>query len=443
MAITATFAADFSQFVASTKNAEVALVKLDGQGVKLGTTFERTQSNSDRFRTSLQSFDGVMASLGVNIGTEVRALGELSEAAGKSAADLGLIATAGLAAGAALGGWKIGRLIADFFELDKAIGGATAKLLGWGDVSAEVAGAQQDVVTRAIERGASATISYTEALQFNTDWLAKRRSALSADEAAQKTNAEELKKLVAEEERWALIMAELNSAGGHWSETLEGINGQVVEAVKFYLEAGVAQGTLATAYALTTTQVKAIASALADQLAAAKSLDEFHKVASERQKEIQAAMLKATNDQVVADFNLQQQKKASDAAFLAGALADAQAQDVVNLSLGRAASAAGQTAASINGLTASYWAAVDAAAALAGIPSIGTRPPSIDDPDWPRGGGGTSPFGGAPHPLRLGSGLGTGTSVVNNFQVNGTAQDVARQISDKVTRTLMQSTVLN
>jgi hypothetical protein len=443
MAITATFAADFTQFVASTKNAEDSLARMEGQGVKLGTTLERTQSNSDRFRTSLQSFDGVLASLGVNIGTEVRALGELGEAAGKSAGDLGLIATAGLAAGAAMAGWKLGRLAAEWLGLDEAIGNATAKLLGWGDVAGEVAGAQQDVVTRAIERGAAATISYSDALAFNNEWLKKRRGTLEEDEKAQKANADELKKLIAEEERWALIMAELNSAGGHWSETLEGINGQVVEAVKFYLEAGVAQGTLATAYGLTATQVKAISSALADQLAAAKSLDEFHKVASDRQKEIQAATLKATNDQVVADFNLQQQKKASDAAFLAGALADAQAQDVVNLSMGRAAAAAGAAAGSINALTNSYWAAVDAAAALSGIPSIGTRPPSIDDPDWPRGGGGTSPFGGAPHPLRLGTSMGGGASVVNNFQVNGTAADVARKIADQVTRSVMQSTKLS
>jgi hypothetical protein len=433
MAITATFAADFSQFVASTKNAEVALVKLDGQGVKLGTTLERTQSNSDRFRTSLQSFDGVLASLGVNIGTEVRALGELGEAAGKSAGDLGLIATAGLAAGAAMAGWKLGRFAAEWLGLDEKIAGATARLMDWGDLSAQVVGAQQDVVTRAIERGAAATISYSDALAFNNEWLKKRRGALEEDEKAQKANAEEQKKLNIEAERWALIMAELNSAGGHWSETLEGINGQVVEAVKFYLEAGVAQGTLATAYGLTATQVKAISSALADQLAAAKSLDEFHKVASDRQKEIQAAMLKATNDQVVADFNLQQQKKASDAAFLAGALADAQAQDVVNMSLGRAAQAAGATAASINGLTSSYWAAVDAAAALSGIPSIGQRPPSIDDPNWNRGGGFS---GGGLHPLSGLHPLANSTSVVNNFQVNGTAADVAKKVAAEILRTM-------
>jgi hypothetical protein len=305
--------------------------------------------------------------------------------------------------------------------------------MDWGDLSAQVVGAQQDVVTRAIERGAAATISYSDALAFNNEWLKKRRGALVDDAAAQKENEEEQKRLNAEAERWALIMAELDSAGGHWSETLEGINGQVVEAVKFYLEAGVAQGTLATAYGLTATQVKAISSALADQLAAAKILDDFHKVASDRQKEIQAAMLKATNDQVVADFELQQQKKASDAAFLAGALADAQAQDAVNLSMGRAAASAGAAVGAVNALTNSYWAAVDAAAALSGIPSIGQRPPSIDDPDWPRGGGFS---GGGLHPLTGLHPLANSTSIVNNFQVNGTAADVAKKVAAEILRTM-------
>jgi ribosomal silencing factor RsfS len=435
MAITATFAADFNQFVASTKTAEVALVKLEGQGAKLGTTFTTTQSNSDRFRTSLQSFDGVMASLGVNIGTEVRALGELGTAASQTATELGLISTLGLAAGAAIAGWKIGKQIDEWTGLSESIARGTAALMGWGDVAEQTMGAQWDTITRAVKLGAAATISYSDAVIFLTGKQKEQTDAMSKAGEVQRQHASEMKKIADEQARWALIMAELNSAGGHWSETLEQINGEVVEAVKFYLEAGVAQGTLATAYGLTAVQVKAISSALADQLAAEKILDDFHKVASERQKEIQTAILKATNDQVVADFNLQQQKKASDAAFLAGALADAQAQDAVNLSLGRAAQAAGATAGSINALTGSYWAAVDAAAALSGIPSIGHRAPSLEDPGFASPGFGS----GGLHPLTGLHPLSNSSSIVNNFQVNGTAEDVARKVSAEIMRTIMAS----
>ena len=64
---------------------------------------------------------------------------DIGEAAGKSAAEVGKLATAGFAFGAATAGWKVGRLIAEFFDLDTKIGNATAKLMGWGDVSGKSA----------------------------------------------------------------------------------------------------------------------------------------------------------------------------------------------------------------------------------------------------------------------------------------------------------------
>jgi hypothetical protein len=81
-----------------------------------------------------------------------------------------------------------------------------------------------------------------------TAQLAEAKKAIAAEEAALKPFNE--------------AMAEMASVGGQWSKTLDTINGEVVEAVKYYLEAGVAQGKLATAYALTDTQVKAIAASL-------------------------------------------------------------------------------------------------------------------------------------------------------------------------------------
>jgi hypothetical protein len=59
-------------------------------------------------------------------------------------------------------------------------------------------------------------------------------------------------------------MVELDSAGKGWQGTLNTINGDVVEAVKWYLEAGVSQRALATAFGLTDVQVKAIDSSMKD-----------------------------------------------------------------------------------------------------------------------------------------------------------------------------------
>jgi hypothetical protein len=104
---------------------------------------------TNNLRTALGQFDGVLASLGVNIGPEIRSLSELGDASGKTASQLGLIGTAGLVVGAGIAGWKIGRAVADFFDLDKVIGNATAKLLGFGDAAGEVAAAKADILAKA------------------------------------------------------------------------------------------------------------------------------------------------------------------------------------------------------------------------------------------------------------------------------------------------------
>ncbi len=81
-----------------------------------------------------------------------------------------------------------------------------------------------------------------------TDGLTHEKEIIAQLEA-------ETKKLIAEEE-------ELASAGDGWKGTLDGINGAVAEAVKWYLQAGVSQATLADQFGLTATQVKALASEL-------------------------------------------------------------------------------------------------------------------------------------------------------------------------------------
>lgn len=94
----------------------------------------------------LMKFDGILASMGINLSGPIRAIGELGDMAGKTVGQIGMIGTAGAALGAAYGGWQVGRMISDFFGLDKAIGNATAKLMGWGDVAGEEAAAGADAL---------------------------------------------------------------------------------------------------------------------------------------------------------------------------------------------------------------------------------------------------------------------------------------------------------
>jgi hypothetical protein len=70
--------------------------------------------------------------------------------------------------------------------------------------------------------------------------------------------------------KWSEAMVELNAAGQGWQGTLATIDGTVVEAIRYYLEAGVAQDKLATAYGLTAVQVQSVAAAMKDENAALK-----------------------------------------------------------------------------------------------------------------------------------------------------------------------------
>jgi hypothetical protein len=62
--------------------------------------------------------------------------------------------------------------------------------------------------------------------------------------------------------KFSEAMTELNSATGGFGHLVASVSGDVAEAVKFYLKAGVSQEALATAYGLTKTQVKALADSL-------------------------------------------------------------------------------------------------------------------------------------------------------------------------------------
>lgn len=117
--------------------------------IKLAEATKRVEAPTASATSVFRQFDGVLASLGIHIAPQVKAIEDIAGAAGKSASAIGVLGTAGLTFGAAVGGWKIGRLIAEFFELDSKIAGATARLMGWGDLAAETAAAKTDTLARA------------------------------------------------------------------------------------------------------------------------------------------------------------------------------------------------------------------------------------------------------------------------------------------------------
>lgn len=152
MAIKGKFEADFSDVNKGATEAEKNLASMATGADKAAASLSKVGNAStdiNRLQGSLDAFDKTLGSAGVNIGSEVRALGELGSAAGKTAAELGAISTAGLALGAGIAGWNIGRAISEFFNLDAIIGKAATSLLGFEDLAAAEAGAGLDVLARA------------------------------------------------------------------------------------------------------------------------------------------------------------------------------------------------------------------------------------------------------------------------------------------------------
>jgi len=154
------FEADFHEWRDEVDSSLVKLKAFEG-----GT--KTVNDSLSRLQTSLSGFDSVLSSLGFRFGTAIRGLEEISTAAGKSARELGAVTTAGLGFGALMAGIDFGRWVAGLAGTDKIIGDVTAKLLGFGDVAGQVAGANADILARASENAGRAITDLNEAMTIN------------------------------------------------------------------------------------------------------------------------------------------------------------------------------------------------------------------------------------------------------------------------------------
>lgn len=211
MAITAEFTSDFSDFVRGTKQAETELDKLEKKSSVFGTAWDsalkevkfdeliskplkRGQTDAENFAHALdqaggrimdlgaaagtaapkastlggelKEWDKALAAVGIHIGPQIRAIGEMEQAAGKTATALGLLSKALLFKEAFQQGWGVGRAIAELTGSDKIIGDATAKLLGLGD-EAQRAGARADILARATVNAKREITDISEAIRIN------------------------------------------------------------------------------------------------------------------------------------------------------------------------------------------------------------------------------------------------------------------------------------
>lgn len=284
--ISSKFVADFSQWKSAVAAAQTDLAKLGASAdTAAGQVTKLTDATAGRFAVTaadlkaagvatqgwsqeIKQFDGVLSAVGINLGAQTKAIGDLEAAAAKSSGSLGLMGEAGLVAGAALAGWQLGRWIADVFDLDQKIAGLTGSL---DALKAQELGARQDTINKAIRDGAAATITYTDAIKFNNQahedaQLVAGASANAAGEAG-RAYAAWYKELRGVRERGDLPALTQDLASHDFKlETLSTRYGVHVEALQFY------QRELAKAAALEQEQAKAL-EATAKALEAAVKAD--------------------------------------------------------------------------------------------------------------------------------------------------------------------------
>jgi hypothetical protein len=314
MAITAQFDADFSAFSAEVGKASQQLTGFEAQTTKtgtaivgMGTVTTKTTPALTAMSASIQQFDGILNAVGIHVGPAVKGLQELGQASGQTARELGLFTTAGLAVGAAMAGWKIGRAIADFFGLDQAIANTTARLMGWGDLVGQTAGAKADVLALATQRAGREITNFSEALQINQKWV----------DAHKKGAVENAKAL----EEFAKAQEAVRIAGQDWGAVLKTIAPSTVAAAKAALDHGVAQNTVATAYKLTAPQIAAVESALKAEQEAMKASEKEHARITAELKTHWDAVL-AIRDQALGKDAVEKATQWTEALFLLGGTLD-------------------------------------------------------------------------------------------------------------------------
>lgn len=273
---------------------------------RMGRATEEADRAVGRISKNYQQFDGILSAFGINLGPQAKGLEDIASAADNGGAKITGFAKAGLVMASAMAGWKIGRAVADFFNLDQAIGNATAKLFGWGDVAAEVAGAKQDTLMKAYANGATGIITYAQAIEFNRKALEKNTEQYGDFEGRLRAAKSFVQQLTESERAQIKAAVEL----GATQEQLKHKFGISAEAVKVFKE--FIEDTTAQEKALGDLQKKINAEKLADEQrvreAAEQNAKRFADLAAESAA-IEASMSGTKRDRRLADIETEFQRE--------------------------------------------------------------------------------------------------------------------------------------
>jgi hypothetical protein len=301
MAVTGKFDADFSDFKSEVDESTAKLKAMEVEADSVGAAVDKALAPKGGASSALDALTGALGNVGTAAASTSTTLGGLvyaqdavatsgvavvstaeMEAAGfltlqstTAATITELMSAAGAVEvlGSAFIGWKIGRAVSDFFDLDKVIGNATASLLGLGNVAAETAAAKVDTLAKASKEAGYQITNMSEAVAVLTDKnLERMKAAMQATAAAASDKAFY---------DWEKAIEQLTQAGLIPSLTKD------LDSQAFSLK------TLAERYGTSTEALAEYQRELTKQRAAEKEADASH---ADFLKEVQG-ILKAQDDE--------------------------------------------------------------------------------------------------------------------------------------------------
>lgn len=422
---------------------------------KLAGATTKVVAPTQTLSTTYRQFDGVLQAMGVNIGPQVKGLEDIAAASGKTASSMGVLGTAGIAAGAAFAGWQIGRWIADLTGADKAVEKLAQTWLGFASIADQVGGAKMDTINRAIAQGARDTISYTEAIKFNADAV-KRNADAKID--------------------WTAKLADAH-------REVRGLNEAQLAGIATAQQAGASVEQITNKYGISAVGLQL----LADKKRQASEAAKAHAAELEKEAVAAAALDKAyakLNSEVKNEGQLERMKKdKADMDFMEAASKSAHDAELKRISDRTAAEATSEAAriaanqAEIDGLLMVGAASTDAGAASKGATDTAIAGHQQLQQQITITGEGIREWGnlmqytakanailmqpgsglfttqsqrerlagvsmpGLPSSARMGGG-GGGQVFNNNFQIVDTESNIARRVSDNIMRTVKSGSQL-
>jgi hypothetical protein len=433
MAVTGTLNADFSQFYTAAAKAEVSLKGMEGGAVKVEQALGNMAGGStvpmNSFRDSIGQVDQALAATGINIGKYARGIAEIGEMSGKTVSQLGLLASGASVVAAAMAGWNIGRATMEFFGLDAAVQKTWASLLG---------------LETAAQGSASATREFLKGIQEQNDAYAVSAQRIADAQKAVRGLSDATRDAIAIAKQAGATDAEITRVYGVSADALKVLAAQkklTADQADIHAAAIKREAAASKAYDVEIANQIVLFDNLNKAAAASQNLKASNNAAAGWIAQ-QVAVKKGIDDEAAATRAYLTEQEALTAATDALSVAHTTAGTAaVSATAGAVAGYAGVAQqVQISGDAVKEWIALMQYAAQAN--AINRRNSLFQTTSQAEALASLSGPALSPGATAGAFRGGGGASVVNNFSIVDTEANIAKRVSDHITRSVMQAVPL-